>query len=127
MMNKRSVISVINTKIVRTSNIGKTIQQYFTHEKRTHRWIQIPKELAIIMENDSEQPIPKNVYYEYKKNKKLMREYHINTHPKLEFFYRRCQFKVSLLQSSSSSLVRMRAASSSTPSVSDAGSAQVGR
>ena len=36
------------------------------------------------MVNDSKQPIPKNVYYEYQKNNKLMHEYHIATHPKFE-------------------------------------------
>ena len=32
---------------------------------RTHRWVQITEELAIELENDAENPMMRNVYYEY--------------------------------------------------------------
>ena len=48
----------------------KFIKKYFNYKVRAYRWVQVPKDLAIEMENDTEQPLAKNISYEYKYEKK---------------------------------------------------------
>ena len=48
----------------------KFIKKYFNYEKRAYRWVQVPIDLEIEMENDTEQPLAKNISYEYKYEKK---------------------------------------------------------
>ena len=64
----------------------KFIKKYFEYEKRTYRWVQVPEEWAVAMENDEEETLAKNTFYEYESENKKMREYHIDTHPLLQIF-----------------------------------------
>ncbi len=42
--------------------------------------MQVPEELTKTMKSDSEQPLAKNIYYEYVNENKKMREYHVDAH-----------------------------------------------
>ena len=65
----------------------KSTKEYFKYELRTYRWVQVPGELAMTMESDSEQPLVKNIYYEYVNENKKMREYHVDAHPMFNTLY----------------------------------------
>ena len=43
------------------------ISKYFELEKRTHHWVQIDEDSAKEMEKNQENPLMKNVYFEFKK------------------------------------------------------------
>ena len=58
-----------------------SIRKYFNYEMRTHYWVQITKEMAVELENDTENPMMLNLHYEYLSGN--LCEYHIDTHPLL--------------------------------------------
>jgi len=64
----------------------KFIKKYFEMEKRTYRWVQIREDTAKMFEEDKDEPLLRNIFYEYKKNNVTMREYHIDTYHKFNNF-----------------------------------------
>ena len=82
------------------------IEKYFKEERRTHRWIQIPEETAISMENDSELPLMQNIYFEYMQDNKKYVSITLMLTLCLKVSLQKCRCNATLLQSSSSSLDR---------------------
>ena len=40
-----------------TQDQRKFIKKYFDYEKRTYQWVQVPEDIAIVMENDLDDPL----------------------------------------------------------------------
>ena len=56
------------------------IKKYFDYEKDTYRWVHLNECDAIMLEEEEECPLLKNVFYEFEVDGKKIREYHVDTH-----------------------------------------------
>ena len=58
----------------------KFIDEYLQYELYTYVWVQLEESVANIFEK--EENLLENMYFEYKENDKIMREYHVDSHEK---------------------------------------------
>lgn len=60
------------------------IKNYFSMELNQYLWVQIPSDVAIVLENNSQLLSSPDLYYSYiSDDGSPMREYHIDVHPEL--------------------------------------------